>query len=159
MSDQLPTSLGAQYYTQLMEQISLQLTKTHQEIKGFLSEEMVSRNTLEEKTETINSLYEAIVFSTSFSPLLQKVFEGFSMDEPHRTLKEQIISLVEDLKVLWDKEMAKNIENKSAQILQEIGEKETTIKKAILERQEEIQALAQQVQKKAAQAQQITPQR
>lgn len=153
MNNQPSTSLGAQYYTQLMEQISLEAEKQHQKIKDLSSREALLRSDLEKETEKAKSLYEIMLFSENMVPYLKQFFEGLSIENLHKSLKKQIITLVEDLKTSWEKEIKQDIEKKADLLLQEIGEKEEAIKKAIKERQEEIEEFALKVIKKAEDAQ------
>ena len=149
MSDQPLTSLGGQYYTRLIEQVSLEAEKQRQRIKEIFSQEILLREDLEKETEKTRALYEIMLFSENMVPYLKQFFEGIISEDSHRSLKKQIIDLVDELKTLWEKEIKEGMERKVELLLQEIGEKEEAIKQAIQERQEEIEAFALKIIKKA----------
>lgn len=153
MGDLSSLSLGAQYYTKLIEQISLEAQKQQQNLKDLSSSETFLRSDLEQATEKARILCEIIILLKNITPYLNQVFGEIAVEDLQKSLQKQIVDFVDDLGELWGKEIKQDMEKKATRFLQQIGEKEEAIKKAIQERQEEIEALALKAIKKAETAQ------
>lgn len=142
-------------YRQLVESLYQQVQETQEQVKQMSSQKPVSQGLLQQASKKIISLYEInLVLSTLF-PVLKIVLDKLEDAPQQQQMGAQLLTLVSDLKGLWEAELTQEIQDKASSLLGRISSREEEIKKAINKRQQEIQNLAQQATARAQKAQLI----
>lgn len=142
-------------YKQLLDVIQQHVQQKQNQIQLYQSQTPPAQNILEKETKDTIILYEIILMLGTLSTSFKKVFQNFQEPPTVKKVEQQLLDILPELKSLWEKEIKKNLQDKASLLLDEITRKEQDIKKAIDQRQKEIQAFAEQVTFKAQQAQSL----
>jgi gas vesicle protein len=140
-------------YKQLVESLYQQMRETQEQINQISSQKPIPQDLLQQASKKIASLYEVnLVLSTLF-PVLKTILGNLEDAPQQQQMNAQLLTLVSDLKDLWEAELMQQIQDKASSLLGKISSREEEIKKAISKRQQEIQNLAEQATARAKKAQ------
>lgn len=133
-----------------------QETRTEQEsVKEMIEHLSFSQEDLEKKTFRIVGLYELILLFENVGVIFKEHLKESIDFKTIQPMKQVLLTLMSDLKTAWEKEVHKDLQDKTKGLLDEITQKEKSIKQAINKRQQEIQTYVQKVTEHAKKAQTI----